>query len=91
MKISYGKTVYVGQTPRGVLDYLATSVNTVATGDGVVVVDRETLNAFVEEYKEDCDIRMETVTSIQEETGHFVIELLEKLEGEVFGEVSFSL
>jgi hypothetical protein len=89
MRISYGRAVYVGQTPRNIIDAIGLLINTVATGDQIVVVSREELISFIDEYREDCDIRVNKVTPIEEKVGHFLIEAYEKMEGE-FGDVFFS-
>lgn len=89
MRITYFRATYVAQTPRGIIDGIEKQMNTVATGDELVVVSREDLVSFIDEYQENCDIRTELVTPEVEKVGHFLVEAHKKMEGEL-GDIFFT-
>ena len=89
MKIVYGRTAYVLGCGQEIMDNVLDKFNTFADGGENVCVNRDMLNVWLEEHREDCDIRTDTVTKEDEMFAAFIKNVDSKINGDV-GDIIFS-
>jgi len=85
-KITYGRATYVSEVGCDMLDLISINLNTVATGDGIAIVDIEELLDFVA--RVDADTTEEEYDSSDRVLANFLNQVETSMDGDV-GDIFF--
>ena len=78
MRVSYGRTAYVGSIGSEMLDRIERMMNTIAVGNGIVVIEREEFVSVMDWFLiEDCEY-----TDDQKKLHEFLAKVETELTGE---------
>jgi chaperonin cofactor prefoldin len=87
-RITYSKSAYISTTNE-MLDLMESILSVSMTGDKMLLVDTDNIDEWLEEYYENCSIRVDLVTDKDEKLAQYLKELVEKLDSET-GDIIFA-
>jgi hypothetical protein len=90
-QITFGKSAYVPGTPEKILDAMENSeLSLTAVSEGMVIVTRESIEKYLEDYKELPDVNRARLRDLKEflETSLKAIDAL-SLDGKPIGDIFF--
>jgi hypothetical protein len=91
MTVSFGRTAYVTDTENSILDKIGNHLSVSLTGEGTVVVTRESVEEFLKSYKENMEYHEQTNLRTLKDFLYNALESIDKINtGDSIGDIFFT-